>query len=399
MEKTYPCTKTTGFKGLPAKDCSALYGASAWIAAVAAGATALVAGAIAIPLLLRKMKRDGEAAENAAANPDAIKEEVVDVEKIAATVGSSDESVQDGKQLQRHESIKVHEVPEECPWYQAPLHYSKRVSGLVHRQVIKGLFYDVHVGTSYNAAITAIHNGAEVFDPSTEVIFSYLQVISACCVAFAHGSNDVANSIGPFSAIYYTYQTWKVPGSSAETPKWIFVMGGLGIVVGLATYGYNIIMTIGVQMVKLTPSRGFAAELAAGMTIALASFFGIPVSTTQIIVGSETGVGLCESIRGVHWLLLAKTMTGWVLTIAMALIFCAALFAAGAYAPSITMSQQLSDYNMAIYEISDEIYTGMEVLNDAQQGNAAWWTGSAAQVAPVPYNGSVLAGVINAQNK
>ncbi|KAG1676248.1 hypothetical protein FOA52_006466 [Chlamydomonas sp. UWO 241] len=182
---------------------------------------------------------------------------------------------------------------------------------------------------------------AEVFAPKTERIFSYLQVLSASCVAFAHGSNDVANSIGPFSAIYFVYTNHKVPGSNAEAPKWIFALGGGMIVVGLATYGYNIIMTIGV---------------AAGMTIALASFFSIPVSTTQIIVGAETGIGLCESIHGIRRALLAKTFFGWVITIVLALGFCAGLFAAGAYALSITMAAQMREMNYGVYAVTTDIY-------------------------------------------
>eukprot|EP00955_Chlamydomonas_euryale_P080615 363443-Chlamydomonas_euryale.AAC.6 len=398
MEKTWPCTKTTGFKGLPSKDCSAKYSACAWIAAAAAGGVGVIAGAISIPLLLRNLKQREEMMESAAANPTTNAE--TDVEKVAAMADGSAGSESDNKQIQRHESIKVHEVPEDVPWYEAPIHYAKRFSSQTHRQVIKGLFYDVHVGASYNECITNIHNAAEVFNPETERIFSYLQVISACCVAFAHGANDVANAIGPFSAIYTVYRTYAVPGSSSTTPKWIFVMGGIFIVVGLATYGYNIIMTIGVQLLKLTPSRGFSAELAAGMTIALASFFGIPVSTTQIITGSETGVGMSEHLwKGINWVLFAKIFSGWILTIVMAIIFCAALFAAGAYAPSITMSHAIQDYKTGLYSIANVIYGDMSELNLAEESNVNWWTGDAAMISPMPYNGSVLEEVIQDQNE
>ncbi|KAG1680955.1 hypothetical protein FOA52_009914 [Chlamydomonas sp. UWO 241] len=398
MEKRWPCTKTTGFKGLPSKDCSALYSNASWISAVVAAGIAVVTGAICIPLLLRKMRREQEAAEHAAVDGATTNGEEADAEKAdtAAAEGGASSEGDKTQQFQRHESVIVHVVPNDASALSLPGHWAMVAYTASKRQLVKGLFYDVHMGAVHSDAVTNMHNAAEVFKPETEQIFSYLQVFSAACVAFAHGSNDVANAMGPFSAIFYTFHTWTVPGSAAVAPKWIFVMGGLGIVIGLATYGYNIIMTIGVQLLKLTPSRGFSAELAAGLTIALASFFGIPVSTTQIIIGCETGVGLCESIHGVNWPLLGKTFTGWVLTLLLAIGFTAALFAAGAYAPSIPMSQTISQYNLALFEISNGMYTNMEVANNAQAGNAAWWTG--APVAPRPYNGSRLATTIDKQN-
>ncbi|KAG1675223.1 hypothetical protein FOA52_016253 [Chlamydomonas sp. UWO 241] len=392
MKKRWPCSKSTGFKGLPSKDCNDLYAAASWISAVVAAGIAIIVGAICTPLLLRKMHRQ-QAEQEAAAVEASANGEDNDAEKAAAVEGGA--SSEDEKP-QRHESIRVHEIPSDAKALSLPGHWAMKAFSASKRQVVKGLFYDVHVGASYNDAVITIHEAAEIFKPETEQIFSYLQVFSAACVAFAHGSNDVANAMGPFSAIYYTYQTWLVPGSSAAAPKWIFAIGGAGIVIGLATYGYNIIMTIGVQLLKLTPSRGFAAELAAGLTIALASFFGIPVSTTQIIIGCETGVGLCESVHGVNWGLLGKTAVGWVLTLLLACGFTAALFSAGAYAPSIAMSQTISQYNMALFDISNVIYTDMEVLNNAQAGNTAWWSG--APVAPHPYNGSKLAITIDKQN-
>ncbi|KAG1674480.1 hypothetical protein FOA52_003085 [Chlamydomonas sp. UWO 241] len=408
MEKRYPCSKTTGFKGLPAKDCNDLYAAASWIAAVCAFGVAVICGLIFCPLLLRKLKREADEAEHAAlevepgaSGDDAEKAAAVAVrtsaeDRMSAEDRTSSEAARHEKRGQTYESMRVHRAPDDASMLSMPWHWTQTIFSASKRQVVKGLFFDVHVGASYNAAVIAIHAAAEPFRPETEKIFSYLQVFSAACVAFAHGSNDVANAMGPFSAIYYVYEHWTVPGSSAAAPKWIFALGGAGIVIGLATYGYNIIMTIGVQMLKLTPSRGFSAELAAGLTIALASFFGIPVSTTQIIIGAETGVGLCESIHGVNWVLLGKTAIGWVLTLLLACGFCAALFSAGAYAPSIPMSQTISQYNMVLFDISDALYTDMEVLNNAQTSNTAWWSGVPA--APHPYNGSQLAVTITNQN-
>jgi sodium-dependent phosphate transporter len=278
-----------------------------------------------------------------------------------------------------------------------PYHYAKRTWTGIVRQAVKGLTYDVHSQVEASSqTVQAIHANAEVFKPETERIFQVLQVLSSCCVAFAHGSNDVANSIGPFSAIYTTYRTYAVPSSKTTTPKWIFAMGSSMIVVGLLTYGYNIIMTLGVQLLKLTPSRGFSAELAAGLTISLASFYGIPVSTTQIIVGCETGVALCESIRhGANWMLLLKTFIGWVWTIILAVGFCACLFSMGAFAPSINMQYQIYELNFGMYNISKGLYNSMAATNKAANtSNPAYWTDPTW----MPQNGSKLAATITSQN-
>jgi hypothetical protein len=257
-------------------------------------------------------------------------------------------------------------------------------------QCKKGLFYDIHDKDMEMDEVThELHAGAEVFHPNAEKVYEFLQVLSACCVAFAHGSNDVANAMGPFSAIYSVYTTHKIPGSKSEAPRWIFVLGGFGIVLGLLMYGYNIIGHLGTHLVHLTPARGFSAELAAGMTISLASFFGIPVSTTQIIVGCEVGVGLCEWRKGsVGWSVLWYTCAGWVWTILLAATMCAALFSAGVYAPSLPMSQDLAFYRTHITEAADSTLASMNTANNEWVNDAQWWSG--AVVAPMTRNGSTL---------
>ena len=104
-------------------------------------------------------------------------------------------------------------------------------------------------------AVHDLHAAAEVFSPETEQVYKYLQVFSACAVAFAHGANDVANAVGPFAGIYHVYRFWNV-ASNGETPIWVLAMGGAGIVVGLATYGYNIIVTLGVGLAKVRTAQG-----------------------------------------------------------------------------------------------------------------------------------------------
>lgn len=159
----------------------------------------------------------------------------------------------------------------------------------------------------------------EMFDHSkqysneTEHLYSFLQVMTSCTQAFAHGSNDVANAIGPFAAIYHIWMTGTPSGSSTETPVWMLAFGGAMIVIGLATYGYNMIIALGNKITLHSPSRGFSMEFGASITVILASQFGIPVSTTMCIVGATTGVGILSGgFRAVNWLHLAKIWAGWV---------------------------------------------------------------------------------------
>jgi len=124
---------------------------------------------------------------------------------------------------------------------------------------------------------------------SVERVFGILMIFTACAMAFAHGSNDVANAVGPVAAIFSVVNTGSVSSSAPVTP-WILLLGGIGIVAGLATYGWKVILTIGKKITELTPSRGFAAEMAAAATVVLASGTGLPISTTHTLVGSVLGV-------------------------------------------------------------------------------------------------------------
>jgi PiT family inorganic phosphate transporter len=147
-----------------------------------------------------------------------------------------------------------------------------------------------------------------------ERVFAALVVMTASSVAFAHGSNDVANAIGPLAAIVTNVQGLDVGGKAPVAP-WMLIVGGIGIVVGLATLGYRVIETIGKRITELTPSRAFAAELAAATTIVLASRLGIPVSTTHILVGSVLGVGLARGIGALDGRVLGKILLSWVATL------------------------------------------------------------------------------------
>jgi len=149
---------------------------------------------------------------------------------------------------------------------------------------------------------------------TVERVFAVLMVITACSMAFAHGSNDVANAIGPLAAVISVAQSGIV-GSKAVLPVWVLLLGGAGIVIGLATFGVHVIATVGRKITQLTPSRGFAAELAAATTIVIASGTGIPISTTHTLVGAVLGVGLARGIAAIDLRVVGRIFMSWVVTI------------------------------------------------------------------------------------
>ncbi|WP_226642164.1 inorganic phosphate transporter [Microbulbifer variabilis] len=149
---------------------------------------------------------------------------------------------------------------------------------------------------------------------NVERVFAILMVFTACAMAFAHGSNDVANAVGPLAAVVNTIQMGTVT-AKATMPSWILLLGGLGIVVGLATYGFKVMATIGRKITELTPSRGFAAELGAAATVVMASGTGLPISTTHTLVGAVLGVGLARGIGALNLRMITTIAASWVVTL------------------------------------------------------------------------------------
>ena len=149
---------------------------------------------------------------------------------------------------------------------------------------------------------------------TVEKVFGILMVVTACGMAFAHGSNDVANAIGPVAAVISVVQHNAV-GQSASVSIWVLLLGGFGIVAGLATYGRHVIATVGTKITHLTPSRGFAAELAAASTIVFASGTGMPISTTHTLVGAVLGVGMARGITAINMAVVGQVFLSWVVTI------------------------------------------------------------------------------------
>ena len=140
-------------------------------------------------------------------------------------------------------------------------------------------------------------------------------IFTAASMVFAHGSNDVANAIGPIAAIVAVVKSGGVIAATSAMPRWILVLGGTGIVLGLATFGYRVIATIGKKITELTPSRGFSAELATATTVVLASGTGLPVSTTQTLVGAVLGVGLARGIAALQMNVIRSILLSWLITL------------------------------------------------------------------------------------
>ena len=161
---------------------------------------------------------------------------------------------------------------------------------------------------------------------SVEKIFVPMMIFTACAMAFAHGSNDVANGIGPLAAVASIIMSGGEVAQKAELPLWILVLGGTGIVIGLATMGYKVMQTIGTRITQLTPSRGFCATLAAAATVVLASRTGLPVSTTHIAVGAVIGVGLARGVGAIDLRVIGGIVVSWVVTLPVGGILAALFF-------------------------------------------------------------------------
>ena len=161
---------------------------------------------------------------------------------------------------------------------------------------------------------------------SVERVFSPMMIFTACAMAFAHGSNDVANGIGPMAAVVSIVQSGGQVGQESALPLWILGLGGIGIVVGLATMGYRVMQTIGVRITELTPTRGYCATLAAAATVVLASKTGLPVSTTHIAVGAVMGVGLARGIGALDMRVIGNIFVSWLVTLPAGALLAAIFF-------------------------------------------------------------------------
>ncbi len=150
---------------------------------------------------------------------------------------------------------------------------------------------------------------------SVEKVFGVMMIFTACSMAFAHGSNDVANAVGPLAAVVSVVHSGGEIVGKSSVPAWVLLLGAVGIVVGLATWGYKVMATIGSHITELTPSRGFAAELAAASTVVMASGTGLPISTTHTLVGAVLGVGLARGIGALNLRVISTIFMSWLITL------------------------------------------------------------------------------------
>ncbi len=161
---------------------------------------------------------------------------------------------------------------------------------------------------------------------NVEKVFAVLMIVTACAMAFAHGSNDVANAVGPIAAIVGIVESGGVIAQKSALPIWVLFLGGAGIVLGLVTYGHRVMATIGTNITELTPSRGFAATLAAATTVVVASGTGMPISTTHTLVGGVLGVGLARGIGALNMRIIRTIFMSWVITLPAGAFFAIVFF-------------------------------------------------------------------------
>ncbi|KAJ3058854.1 hypothetical protein HDU98_005104 [Podochytrium sp. JEL0797] len=211
------------------------------------------------------------------------------------------------------------------PVAKGPVDHVKNAVMGTYNLAMKGLFMDVasvQSGSAHEA-----HAHATLYDNKVEYLFSYLQVMTASFASFSHGSNDVANAVGPLAAVYELWSKGSV-AKNADVQVWMLAMGGIAIDMGLAFYGWRVMINLGNNLTYHSPSRGFAMELGAAMSVVIASFLALPVSTTQCIVGATIGVGLMNgSLKAINWKMVSWTLFSWFLTLPVAGVSAGLLFA------------------------------------------------------------------------
>ncbi|CAI4217351.1 unnamed protein product [Parascedosporium putredinis] len=180
-----------------------------------------------------------------------------------------------------------------------------------------GPWYSGRMLFGISSDIQEMHARSQKFDNKAEYLYTFLQIMTAATASFTHGANDVSNAIGPYATIYDIWKNGELPeAGKAQVPTWILVFGGAGIVIGLWTYGYNIMKNLGNRLTLQSPSRGFSIEMGGVITIVLATRLKLPVSTTQCITGATVGVGLCNGDwRAINWRMVAWIYLGWFITL------------------------------------------------------------------------------------
>jgi len=360
---------------------------SAWVAAAAAGGCAVVTACF-MPFLQGYTERKFADPALEASNPEVAQQgwqartiepsylikndgKPVDPEVLMVKEGLEKGDLEDGSHdMTLEEKAEAHKVARKLAkdaaykallaeddtkvWY---VKYARKA----YRALMHGMDVDIHETIEDDPIVAKIHAKAEVFSPKVEFVFSYLQVFSACCVTFSHGAGEVGYMAGPLGTIVEVVNTGQL-NKNVNPILWCVALGAVGLVIGLATYGYNIVRVVGVKLAKLSPTRGFCAEISTAFVILIAAQYGLPTSSSQVITGGIIGVGLCEGVIGVNWRFFAVQFAAWIGTLFVCAIGTAALFSAGAYAPCIQMGQQIIRYEDAVTNLTATIARGASTI-------------------------------------
>ncbi|KAK9777994.1 putative Sodium/phosphate symporter [Seiridium cardinale] len=201
----------------------------------------------------------------------------------------------------------------------------KRIPAYIACGALYGFYYDIHAaqtgveGTPEGARMQRVYAHAEKYPNEVEHSFSFIQIITACTASFAHGANDIGNSVGPWAVIYAAWSTGNAAAAKADVPVWQLAVLAVTISIGLITYGYNIMKVMGNKITYHSPSRGSSMEMGAAITVLVFSQFSLPVSTSMCITGATVGVGLCNgSIKAVNWQRVGLLVLSWIMTIPIA---------------------------------------------------------------------------------
>ncbi|KAI0175341.1 putative sodium/phosphate symporter [Pestalotiopsis sp. NC0098] len=201
----------------------------------------------------------------------------------------------------------------------------KRIPAYITCGALYGFHYDIHAaqtgveGTPEGARMQRVYSYAEKYPNEVEHSFSFIQIITACTASFAHGANDIGNSVGPWAVIYSAWSTGSAAASKAPVPVWQLAVLAIMISLGLITYGYNIMKVMGNKLTYHSPSRGSSMEMGAAITVLIFSQFSLPVSTSMCITGATVGVGLCNgTFKAVNWQRVGLLVLSWIMTIPIA---------------------------------------------------------------------------------
>lgn len=214
-----------------------------------------------------------------------------------------------------HKSL-VGPKPEDLPWHSKQMLFWYLKYALFHG-VDKDVVSSQSEKTALGGDVEEMHSRAARYDNKAEFLFTFMQIVTNSAMAFTHGANDVSNCIGPYSTIFQIWHEGRLPeDGKSPVPIWILFFGGAGIVIGLWTYGYNIMRNLGNRLTLQSPSRGFSMSLGSVATVILATRLKLPVSTTQCMTGATVGVGLCNGEwRAVNWRMVAWIYLGWFITL------------------------------------------------------------------------------------